>query len=158
MVAEEDARRPMRQNKGTGNMDLNFLVGMVAAVGALVSAFYSRKTYLAQKSASSPSAVLGGNGVIVVSNPASHAVCIRQVRASRGILCEHFRAARRWQDLGEAFQANAVLAAHASLELSFAVKIEGVVYSVKPEIRSMQEAGEHIFEVVLEPTSPTLEG
>mgnify|MGYP004464603111 CR=1 FL=1 len=139
-------------------MDLNFPVGMVAAAGALVSAFYSRKTYLAQKSAMSPSAMRGKNGVIVVSNPASHAVCIRQVRASRGILCEHFRAARRWQDSGEIFQADTVLAAHASLELSFAVKIEGAVYSVKPEIRSMQGAGENVFEVVLEPISPTLEG
>lgn len=139
-------------------MDLNFLVGTVAAVGALVSAFYSRKAYLAQKSTLSPSAIRGENGVIVVSNPASHAVCIRQVRASRGILCEHFRGVRRWQDLGEVFQADTVLAAHASLTLSFAVKIEGAVYSVKPVIRSMQDAEEHVFEVVLEPISPTPEG
>jgi len=125
---------------------------LVTAVAAIIGAVFAVKTFYAQKRALFPVPARKEDGFFVLSNPASYAVTLREIRTLRGVLGErkgrNMDGSPRYHAIGESFSANRILPAHSVSNIDFVVLIDEKRYACDATVKRRTD---HEFDLLFTP-------
>ena len=137
---------------------LTAIASMISAVGAVVAAFFAALTYFRQTSSTDATVTKGRGGQIFLTNRASFPVTLAYIKTTKGTLQEYRGMTRegkpRLSNESSEIPCDFILKPFYSHPVALIVKVDGVRYSFRAEMKRVQKDIDNEFLLLVHPIHP----